>query len=84
MRKAEELFKRSFGIPSTLLVQEFNKREWPVFLLARGRAQEAVAAANTMAAHRSPVVSAAGHVEAGARAWRWVSSRKPPTKATPH
>ncbi len=65
MRKAEELFKRSFGIPSTLLVQEFNKREWPVFLLARGRAQEALAAANTMAAHRSPVVSATGHVEAG-------------------
>ena len=65
MRKAEELFKRSFGIPSTLLVQEFNKREWPVFLLARGRAQEALTAANTMAAHRSPVVSAAGHVEAG-------------------
>jgi len=65
MRKAEELFKRSFGIPSTLLVQEFNKREWPVFLLARGRAQEALTAANTMAAHRSPVVSATGHVEAG-------------------
>ena len=65
MRKAEALFTRSFAIPSSLLVQEFNKREWPVFLLARGRAQEALAAANTMAAHRSPVVSAAGHVEAG-------------------
>jgi tetratricopeptide (TPR) repeat protein len=65
MRRAEELFKRSFAIPSSLLVQEFNKREWPVFLLARGRAQEALAAAGTMAAHRSPVVSAAGHVEAG-------------------
>jgi tetratricopeptide (TPR) repeat protein len=65
MRKAEELFKRSFAIPSSLLVQEFNKREWPVFLLARGRPQEALAAANIMAAHRSPVVSAAGHVEAG-------------------
>ena len=65
MRKAEELFRRSFAIPSSLLVQEFNKREWPVFLLARGRAQEALAAANAMAAHRSPVVSAAGHVEAG-------------------
>jgi len=46
-------------------VQEFNKREWPEFLLARGRAQEALAAANRMAAHASPVVSAAGHVEAG-------------------
>jgi tetratricopeptide (TPR) repeat protein len=65
MRKAEELFRRSFAIPSSLVVQEFNKREWPVFLLARGRAQEALAAANTMAAHASPIVSAAGHVEAG-------------------
>ena len=65
MKKAEELFTRSFAIASTLLVQEFNKREWPEFLLARGRAQEALAAANRMAAHASPVVSAAGHVEAG-------------------
>jgi tetratricopeptide (TPR) repeat protein len=65
MRKAEALFTRAFAIPSSLLVQEYNKREWPVFLLARGRAQEALAAANTMAAHSSPVVSAAGHVEAG-------------------
>jgi tetratricopeptide (TPR) repeat protein len=65
MKQAEALFVRSFAISSSLLVQEFNKREWPEFLLARGRVQEALAAANTMAAHRSPVVSAAGHVEAG-------------------
>ena len=65
MRKAEERFRRSFAIPSSLLVQEFNKREWPVFLLARGRVNDALAAAGVMAAHPSPVVSAAGHVEAG-------------------
>ena len=65
MTKAEPLLKRSFGLESSLLVQEFNKREWPMFLIARGRAQEALAAAGTMAAHRSPVVSAAGHVAAG-------------------
>ena len=65
MRKAEELFTRAFAIPSSLLVQEFNKREWPVFLLARGRALDALAAANVLAAHRSKVVSAVGHVEAG-------------------
>ena len=64
MKKAEALFTRSFAIPSTLLAQEFNKREWPVFLLARGRPQEALAAADVMAAHPSPVVSAAGHIEA--------------------
>src|SRR4051794_20501097 len=65
MQKAEALFTRAFGLSSSLLVQEFNKREWPEFLLARGRAKEALAAAATMAAHRSAVVSAAGHVEAG-------------------
>ncbi len=65
MRRAETLLKTSFAISSSLVGQEFNKREWPVFLLARGRAQDALAAALVMAAHRSPVVSAAGHVEAG-------------------
>src|SRR5262249_14729761 len=65
MAQAETILKRSFEIQSSLVVQEFNKREWPSFLLARGRAQEALEAANVMAAHRSPVVSAAGHVAAG-------------------
>jgi tetratricopeptide (TPR) repeat protein len=65
MAKAEELLKASFGIPSVLVQQEFNKREWPVFLLSRGRAREALDAANVLAGHRSPVVSASGHVMAG-------------------
>ncbi|HEY1911877.1 MAG TPA: hypothetical protein VGG73_13210 [Vicinamibacterales bacterium] len=65
MRQAEALMKTSFAIASSLVVQEFNKREWPVFLLGRGRATEALAAANVMAGHRSAIVSAAGHVEAG-------------------
>ena len=65
MANAEARLKASFAIESTLLVQEFNKREWPTFLLARGRAREALDAATVMAGHRSPVVSAAGHVAAG-------------------
>lgn len=65
MANAEAVFKRSFGMSSTLVVQEFNKREWVVFLLARGRAAEALEAATVMAGHRSPLVSAAGHVQAG-------------------
>ncbi len=65
MANAEARLKASFGIRSTLLVQEFNKREWPAFLLARGRAREALEAATVMAGHRSPVVSAAGHVAIG-------------------
>jgi tetratricopeptide (TPR) repeat protein len=65
MAKAEERLKASFAIPSGLLQQEFNKREWPMFLVARGRYKEALAAANVLASHRSPVVSATGHVAAG-------------------
>lgn len=65
MAKAEALLKTSFSIRSSLVEQEFNKRAWPVFLLARGRGAEALDAAGTMAAHRSPIVSAAGHVMAG-------------------
>lgn len=65
MKKAEELLKASFAIPSALVVQQFNKREWPVFLIARGRADEALAAAGVLADHPSPLVSATGHVEAG-------------------
>jgi tetratricopeptide (TPR) repeat protein len=65
MEKAETLMKASFAIPSALVGQEFNKREWPAFLIARGRPREALEAANVLAAHRSPVVSATGHVAAG-------------------
>jgi tetratricopeptide (TPR) repeat protein/predicted enzyme related to lactoylglutathione lyase len=65
MAKAERLLKAAFAIPSQLIVQEFNKREWPMFLLARGRIDEALAAANVLMNHASPIVRAAGHVEAG-------------------
>jgi tetratricopeptide (TPR) repeat protein len=65
MAHAEARLKASFAITSSLLQQEFNKREWPAFLLARGRVKEALDAAAVMTAHRSPVISAAGHVAAG-------------------
>jgi tetratricopeptide (TPR) repeat protein len=65
MTKAEDLLKASFAIPSTSLEQEFNKREWPVFLLARRRSRESLAAAGVLAAHPSPLVSATGHLESG-------------------
>ena len=83
MVEAEALMKRSFAIPSSLVVQEFNKREWPVFLLARGRGKEALAAATTMAARIARRSSARrGTSKPAARAWRSGSTRKRPTKAT--
>ena len=65
MKKAEPLMKQSFGLPSNLLVQIVNKREWPAYLLARNRPLEALEASKVLTAHPNPLVQAAGHVEAG-------------------
>jgi tetratricopeptide (TPR) repeat protein len=65
MAKAEALLKKSFEMPSNTVEQELNKREWPVFLLARGRATEALDAAQVMRGHASPLVSAMGRIQAG-------------------
>lgn len=65
MMKAEELLRHSFELPSSTVEQELNKREWPVFLRARGRASDALAAADVMRTHSSRLVQAMGHVQAG-------------------
>jgi tetratricopeptide (TPR) repeat protein len=65
MKKAEALLKQSFNLPTNLLVQAVNKREWPAFLVARNRPDEALAAAKQLLAHPSLVVQATGHIEAG-------------------
>lgn len=65
MRRAEALLKQAFALPSNLLVQVVNKREYPAFLVGRGRLEEALVAATTLSAHPHPVARAAGHTEAG-------------------
>jgi tetratricopeptide (TPR) repeat protein len=65
MRKAEGLLKQAFNLPTSLLVQAVNKREYPAFLVSRNRLDEAFAAAKTLTAHPHPVVQAAGHIEMG-------------------
>jgi Tfp pilus assembly protein PilF len=65
MKKAEALLKQSFNMPTNLLVQAVNKREWPAFLIARNRPREALAAAQQLLAHPNLVVQATGHIEAG-------------------
>lgn len=65
MRKAEALLKRAFALPSSLLAQVVNKRDYPAFLVSRGRLEEALTAARTLASHPHPVAQAAGHIEAG-------------------
>ena len=63
MKKAEALLKQSFNLPTNLLVQAVNKREWPAFLVARNRPAEALSAAQQLLKHPNLVVQAAGHIE---------------------
>ena len=63
MKRAATLMKAAFDLPTGLLVQAFNKREWPMFLRSRGRLQEAEAAARMLAANPHPVIQATGHIE---------------------
>jgi hypothetical protein len=48
-----------------LLVQMYNKRAWPDFLIARGRIDDALTAARMLIAHPVTLVRAVGHIEAG-------------------
>ncbi|MCU1385289.1 MAG: hypothetical protein JWL71_3986 [Acidobacteria bacterium] len=66
MKSAELRFREAFAIASPLTVEEFAKREWPAFLIDRGRWDEAIAAAGTMIAHPSPIVATTGHILTGA------------------
>lgn len=74
MKRAEALLREAFALPTGLLVQAYNKREWPMFLRARGRLQDAEAAARALIANANPVIQATGHIESGltlAAANRW-------------
>lgn len=62
--KAERELKAAFELPSSLAVQMYNKRGWPEFLIARGRLEEALAAAQVLIAHPVSLVKATGYVEA--------------------
>lgn len=65
IKKAEPLLKTAFALPTANLAQAVNKREYPQFLRSRARADEALAAAQTLITHPNLVVQATGHIEAG-------------------
>jgi tetratricopeptide (TPR) repeat protein len=65
MADAARVLQRAFDLPSILLVQMYNKRTWPDFLIARGRADDALAASRTLISHPVTIVRAVGHIEAG-------------------
>jgi tetratricopeptide (TPR) repeat protein len=62
MREAEALMRRSFGMPPPYEYSAFNKKEWPAFLLGRGRHAEAREAAQGLVASRFAAARVLGHV----------------------
>jgi tetratricopeptide (TPR) repeat protein len=65
MKAAEKVFREAFTLPVYNDVAEFNRREWPEFLLSRGRYDEALAAAQGLANGQWPMGRFAGHTAAG-------------------
>jgi tetratricopeptide (TPR) repeat protein len=65
MREAEQALKKSFVLPTSTLIQTFNKRQWPLFLRARGRHDAARTAAAALVAHPDVVIQATGRIESG-------------------
>ena len=64
VKLAEELMKRAFSVPSMQDTLEFNKKQWPAFLLLRGRPEEAFAASKTLIDSRWDIVRSIGRVMA--------------------
>ena len=63
---AEPLLRQVFSAPVYTDVAEFNRREWPDFLLARDRPEEALQAAQAMTAKSDwPMGRFGGHTAAG-------------------
>jgi tetratricopeptide (TPR) repeat protein len=65
MKLAEASLKKAFPLPAYVDLGEFNRKEWPEFLLASGRNAEAAAAADDVSKSRSAMGRAAGHTLAG-------------------
>jgi tetratricopeptide (TPR) repeat protein len=65
MKSAEKVFHAAFELPVYNDVAEFNRRNWPEFLLGRGRYEEALSAGQELANGKWPMGRFAGHTMAG-------------------
>lgn len=65
LKTAEELMKEAGASASVTDYLEFNRKEWPEFLLSRGRNDEALDAARKLVSGKWAVTRAAGHALAG-------------------
>ena len=63
VRAAEAVLRRAFEVPaSSRAADELTRRQLPLFLLARGRAKEALEAARVLNRHPQPTVQALGDI----------------------
>ena len=62
LREAEQLMRQSFAMPPPYEYSAFNKKEWPGFLLGRGRVEDAREAGRALVASRFAAARAIGHV----------------------
>jgi len=65
MKVAEQLLRESFSLPAHGELAEFGHKQWPEFLLARGRAQEAFEQSQILAQSASMMARFAGHTLMG-------------------
>src|SRR2546425_169881 len=65
MKATEQLLREAFSLPAHGDLAEFNRREWPEFLLERGRAQEALEASQALAKSPRATGRFAGHTLLG-------------------
>ena len=62
LREAEQLMRQSFAMPPPYEYSAFNKKEWPGFLLGRGRVEDAREAGRALVSSRFAAARAIGHV----------------------
>ena len=65
MKDAEALWREAFATPAVSGLWEAYQAKWPEFLIERGRADEALRAAQKLDAAQWPVGRAMGHILAG-------------------
>jgi tetratricopeptide (TPR) repeat protein len=65
MREAEALLRKMAALPKATAYFGLWSKEWPEFLLSRGRKDEALAAAQEMAGSKWAAVRSVGHALAG-------------------
>src|SRR5262249_23751398 len=65
VKAAEGAFRDAFAVPTYTDFLEFNRKGWPEFLVARGRYEEALHAAQELTKSEWPLPRLAGHALAG-------------------